>query len=478
MALPAAGVIEVRSTASDLNPGMFVPGGSGADRTLQDAPWASGTNLAVDASISTDVQPDGYTVAVGDDNNTIRIPTGVAGWTPGVYQIVSRQGAKWRLDRSPAAVGTNGGTWRMGGALASPGMAGGTKVTGNLIYIKAGTYTLTTASANVSGGVVSDTTGGTDTTGQCFWVGYDTDRSIWNFDANRPLILVPAAGVASCTVFAVSGLNVTVRNLVVDGASKTAIRGFHAAANFGGVRIFGCKAQNCTDSGFFSHTGENAFFTCESTGCSGTGGGFGVNNGSPRFFACWSHDNTVHGFSAPTGVLAHFERCLATSNLGASSDGFGASGLSSLHYCSAYGSGRDGFRITGASRSATIVNCLAVGNGGYGFGSGGAANNAAYLQNCAAFGNTSGNLDSVNLASVVGFLNLSGDPFANAAGGNFALNSVAGAGALLRGAGFPSAFPGGLTAQAVDIGAAQHPESGSAGYGPRTLVQTVIPVIW
>jgi hypothetical protein len=57
------------------------------------------------------------------------------------------------------------------------------------------------------------------------------------------------------------------------------------------------------------------------------------------------------------------------------------------------------------------------------------------------------------------FVTLTGDPFVNAAGGNFALNNTVGAGADCRAAGIPGAFPGGTTTGYLDIGAVQHRDS-------------------
>jgi hypothetical protein len=73
----------------------------------------SGTALVVDASDNTVVSSAeaAFTTAIADTNYQYISIRGGTGWTPGVYQVQSRAGSKWRLDRSPAAVGTTGGTW-------------------------------------------------------------------------------------------------------------------------------------------------------------------------------------------------------------------------------------------------------------------------------------------------------------------------------------------------------------------------------
>ena len=80
--------------------------------------------------------------------------------------------------------------------------------------------------------------------------------------------------------------------------------------------------------------------------------------------------------------------------------------------------------------------------------------------NCATYNNTSGAFsNAANRA--VGSVILTADPFVNAAGGDFALNTTAGGGAACRNVGFPGVFPGGLTTGYADIGAAQHKDKSS-----------------
>jgi fibronectin type 3 domain-containing protein len=74
-----------------------------------------GTNLIVDATDNTLVAPDGYTpkaVNVDGGSYTFSV-TGGAGWKAGTYRILAIVNGKWRLDRSPAAVGTTGGQWEL-----------------------------------------------------------------------------------------------------------------------------------------------------------------------------------------------------------------------------------------------------------------------------------------------------------------------------------------------------------------------------
>ncbi len=102
------------------------------------------------------------------------------------------------------------------------------------------------------------------------------------------------------------------------------------------------------------------------------------------------------------------------------------------------------------------MNCLSVGNGAFGFNNAGSGIFQTGLYNCAG-GNNASNVNTTNInAPAIGFQSLGADPFVNAAGGNFALNTVSNGGALCRAAGTPGAFPGLATTIGYhDIGAVQ-----------------------
>jgi hypothetical protein len=104
---------------------------------------------------------------------------------------------------------------------------------------------------------------------------------------------------------------------------------------------------------------------------------------------------------------------------------------------------------------ARLSNVVAAGNRGFGYVMG----NDTQMAACAGGLNASGNVSGTP-ASNVGFVTLTADPFANAAGLDFAANRAAGGGALLRGSGVPATLPGTNTASYPDIGAAQHRDPG------------------
>jgi hypothetical protein len=93
-----------------------------------------------------------------------------------------------------------------------------------------------------------------------------------------------------------------------------------------------------------------------------------------------------------------------------------------------------------------------------------AAGSANLLINCAGGGNAA-DYDAADFPadSVEGFVTLTADPFTDAANGDFTLNSTAGGGAELRGAGWPSALPGLSGTSHPDIGAYQSQVGGGSG---------------
>ncbi len=451
MAISANTVLEVRGTGSDTNSGGFVTGASGTDWSQQDAAQYSVTDGVTNGTTTiTSATANFGTDVVG---NLIYVQGGTGSVAAAWYEIISRTNSTTIVvDRSTGLTAGTGVTLKIGGALASPGQAGGIKIAGNDIHIKSGTYTIGTGAVNTSGNKVSDTTGGSSTN-PSRWIGYQTTRG----DLGTKPILQAGGSTANIDIFAASATDITIDNIEVDGVSKTNVRGFNITTNV--FRILRCRARNCTTIGFdlLSTNGFAAF--CEATGCATTVAGFRVSG--CNLFACVAHANSIPGFSC-AGGRAKFVACIAYGNTGASSDGFAdGSNLADFVNCTAYSNGRHGFNL-GSGRGHTLYNCLAAGNAGYGYSTSAAAPDIV-LVNCAGYNNTSGNYNASQVTNINSFQALTGDPFTNAAGGDFSLNNTAGAGAACRAAGMPGLFPAGLTTGYLDIGAAQHEDSGSGG---------------
>ena len=436
MALSQQTVWEVRTTGADTNGGGFLFGASGTDRSQQDAAYATGTNLTVDATTNTDVAPDGYTPDATDVGNLIQITAG-AGFTIGFYEIKSIQSGKWRLDRSPAAVTTAGGTWSLGGALLSPAVAvGAVTASLNLVWVKAGTYTISTTTAGVSGGKVF-------TSQSTVMEGYQTTRGDLG---TKPLLQVASSGVTSITVCEFQGSEGGPRNISVDGQSKSSIAGIRLT---GGGPAVNCSVLNCTN-GSMSSTGAGMFIGCVSSGHSTAAACPGH-----AYLFCEVYGGTTSAFTGQSNN-DYYISCIASGNTGASSDGFASAGYGfTCVNCTAYGNGRHGFFISNQRQMHTLINCIAEGNGGYGFQL--STKTFIWLVNCAGYNNTSGNIDTTTSLGyrAINFVTGSTSFFVNAAARNFALNNAAGGGASCKAIGYPTTFPGGATANYVDLGAAQ-----------------------
>jgi len=427
MALNGSSVFEVRTGGNDTNGGGFATGSSGTDWSQQDAPQYAVTDAVTNGTVTvTSASANFGTDVVG---NVVYVAGGSGSVAAGWYAITSRPSTtSITLDRSIAA--STGATLNIGGALATLGGVGAvhassTLVAGTRVFIKysATPYDSTANTQNVSGGTVN-------ITGSITFQGYDTTRTLYNSDANKPTLRV-GAGVTSCTFF--SGANYSYIGLVLDGNGQTGSRGAVIGT------AIGCKFQNFLSGGM---TGGNAY-ACEFTLCSSVGAC------AAGAFWCYAHDNTAAGF------LANSFYCISANNTGAATDGFTLSPGNNVIGCVAYGNGRDGFR-TNSTNFTQMINCVSVNNGGFGYSR--ASTGLITVHNSADFNNTGGRLSTTSTSFPDVFpVTLTGDPLTNAAGGNFAPNNVAGAGALLRALAFPAFLPGfPATLDFADIGAAQH----------------------
>lgn len=357
------------------------------------------------------------------------------------------------------------GDGSVGNPWATPGKAAGAFAAGDTVFIKAGTYTFTTSTPNIAGGIVNLTGNGSDSLLDS-WIGYDTNATVLNTDANRPLFQVASSGLTSASVYTYNPAstvgNLLIRNIRLDGQLKTGIKGWDIRGNAAGSMLQNLTAENCTNNGISPAAGNNFVIGCQITGCS-TAAAF--YPGSRTYvYACTANANTISAFNSSASGGVVYDRCIAYGNTGGSTDGFNIAGgtvqMTAMN-CISYGNGRDGFRNdSGNARGLWFTNCAAVANGSYGFNRSG--NSPMILHLCAGgIPNTSGNENGITHS--FGFITLTVDPFTNAAGGDFSLNNTAGGGAALRAIGYPGIFPGGTTTGYLDIGAAQHQDSGGGG---------------
>lgn len=453
MALAAATVWEIRTAGADDQGGGFVTGAGGTDYSQTDTKRvATGTDdSTVDAVANgtTTITSATANFQASIVGNIITLAGGTGTLAKGWYQVTARTNATTiTVDRTVAA-GT-GITMNVGGALASLGMLGGAvTVSGNYVWVKAGTYTITSASTNISAGCLSMTT-------QAIYIeGYNAARGDLG---TKPLI--QANGVITAFTLINQGSNGQqfIRNMKFDGNNRATSQGCNIRGH-----IYDCEFINFTNNALIGGSlVMPVAFNCSATGCSAT----------PAFNAmccvdCVAFDNTFTGFTAAGGDC-FFIRCIADSNSGATSDGFTgtASTEKQQHYnCIAYNNGRHGFFFNG-QRGTFAANCIAEANGGTGYIHN--SNIQISLYNCAAFNNTTANftlgtnIGNMNIASVTG----TGSFFTNAAAQDFTLNNTASAGAAARAAGTPGTIINlGTPVGFLDIGVYQHQETASTTGG-------------
>lgn len=390
---------------------------------------ATGTTTLTSATAS-------FTTAIS--GNAIYLSGG--GLTTGWYTATYASATTVTLDRTPGT--GSSATMNIGGALASPGNASSIMAAPLLIFIRnvgldgASVYSITTTSAGPGGPI-------TTLTGNCVIQGYTTNRTVGNSDARPTLQLA----VASCTLF--QGTYYSIQGLICDGNNQTAA----VMASNAGMLFVNCLFQRFTTAG--SGSNSNTFYYCIATNNTGI-----VFAGSSFF--CESYSNSNAGFSDMNVAIG----CISYNNSGANGYGFLQSSDNipmEMISCVSYGNSQDGIFFGSTARPSIISNTHCEANGGYGFNTGaGTLGTGRNFRNCSSYNNASGDFGPSFASAMenIGFIKATGSVFVNAASGNFALNRLAGQGALLRAAADPQLFPRGLTSSYEDIGVAQHKDQG------------------
>ncbi len=466
MALSGLTVWDVRTGGNDTNGGGFVTGASGTDWSQQNSPQYSVTD-GVTAGTTTITSA---TASFGTDvvGNIMYVQGGTGSVTAGWYQIVTRTNATTIVvDRSTGLTAGTGVTLHIGGSLLTIAQAiSSTNVVGgNKIYVKSGTYTITTTltpSTNGNQGV-----GGF---GYCLLEGYGSTHGDLG---TKPLITTATNSVSILTVSATQGSAWVYRNLSMSSTAGTKgdgiisngsvpqqivfdrclFDGFRRGVNFDhspvwrctGLSFYNTEIKNCQNgvvvsAGYF-------MFGCYIHGNSTFGCGVGATSDGLTAF---THIDTVfysngNGFDATTlnvvqgTTIYSFIGCCFTDNTNGLSLGASTSSPANipLFNCAFYNnSGKD---ITWNDSSDTFVGTIM------------SASNAA-----------NGSNTNWPAASIT----LTGDPFVARTAANYATNNTAGAGAALRAAGFPGVSLVGTGY--VDVGTLQ--ASGGGGGGSTTIV--------
>ena len=409
MALSANTVWEVRTDGSDTNGGGFVTGASGTDYSQQAAAQLSVSDAACTGNTTVTSATGGFTDAM--IGNIIYLSSG-----PSWYQITARTDTNTiTIDRNgPNATGM---TANVGGALGSPGGLGlvlstaSVGVSGQTAHMKVGTYTLTSTTANISGGRLSHTSAN-------FYrlIGYNATRED---DGTPPVIDCAALTAFTAVTFGAAGnASSEIRNIKVDGNDNATVVGFSIGAS---ALAYLCQALDCPTG--FSAASTTLVVRCYAESCATNGFSGG------QYTACRSKDCGI-GFNTPIAAI----RCIATGG----TTGFTLTFTGRIYHCIAYGQSGDGFEMSSNARSASAVNCIAEGCGGYGFDAESNQNAVGAILDCAGYNNTSGNVNnSTKVGIYLNFQALTGSPFVDAATDDFRLNNTASAGAGLRNAATP-----------------------------------------
>lgn len=443
---------EVQTTGHANNAGAVdstVPGGPGGANDLAYANTpviaeGGAISFTIDGTDNTKVVVSGRSVVAGDVGNYLLIN----GQT--TLRRITNYNAGANTWTFGSAVGTVGASinGRVGGALPTPGRVlqlGAT--TGDDVFVKAGTYTFTTTSTNVAGGLLAFSGLGNDASA-FMWIGYSGTRNgYWNKPASKPVFQLGAA-MSSQVVFNATGSyqNVKFQWIDVDLNSNASAYGYLGQTH--SFQAVGAKVYG----GGTSSVGFKGLRVQDSwaTGC-GTG-----------FDRCWgsglvANANTGIGFANCYQLL--YSLAAANGSHGcywdSNSDNAVACNVTSD------GNANDGFRAESYPRHLEIRNCLATKNGGLGFVVGSNAGTVDLLD-CVIWSNTGGTYSHVDARSATRITLLTGSgPYTNRLGGDFSITN-SGDGAVTRGVGAPGVLLYGGTGY-VTPGALVPSASGGGG---------------
>jgi len=436
LAINAAATWEVRTAGNDTNGGAFVTGASGTDYSQSDTKrTGTGTNDS-----TTDAVANGTTTITSATanfqasiiGNVIYLQGGTGAIAAVRRQVTARTNAT-TITVDAAVTASTGLTMNVGGALLSPAIAAAFLTSGNRIFVKAGTYNITTTTNNVAAGTVSANV-------LSLWEGYETNRGDRAF--TRPVLT--ASGISTATLFTLATNDSQCICIDVDGASLTAIRGHSSTVRANYLR---CKASNCTNSGFNVTSAGSFIGWCWAFNSDTAGAGFNGLAGA-ALVGCYASDGSVPGFSG----IGTFTRCIADSNSGASSDGFTAANNSTRYFnCVAYNNGRDGFRTS--TTDAQWYFCITEGNAGFGYNISAGTGAGCYNYECTAYNDTLGNRNGTFGMGVWDFYPGGDTYFVDAPNGDFTLNDT-GEGQNVQG--LSDIFADEFNVNYLDMGAMQH----------------------
>ena len=344
-----------------------------------------------------------------------------------IYEIVSRQSTNQiTIDRN----GPNGTglTLRVGGALQSLSAFSANRGGSNSLWIRAGTYQLS-STWDVGVNLVG------------FIRGYGVTRG----DGGRPVLKAVSSGFSVISSSGAGDAHAVIQNLEIDGNSL-ATSGINILRHH--IHVVNCEVYGCTAGGIHVGVVGSSIISCLVRNCTSSSG---VVSGL-RIASTTVRNNTGPG----VGLVAGQTLCNNVVSYSNTGDGFYITDHQ-IHCvnCTAFGNGGSGFYRSSAPNSGVFINCLSYGNTGWGFNVGSSSRIIYY--NCAAGGNTSGQFSSLSNCTGIGNITLTANPFVDPSNGDFRLNNLPGGGALCRAAG---TGPVGQIS-ALDIGVVQTASGGN-----------------
>lgn len=397
--------------------------------------------------------------------NTIYLAGG--GTTTGWYQVTAVGGStSITVDRATGGAGGSSQTMNIGGAVG-----GGASLTtleiatngaqpGNILYVKAGAWVVTTTQTFSLTGTV---------TAPYVYIGYTTTRS----DGGMTTV---QTATNSVSIFNITGGHHKFNNFIAERTAGTTVKGF--VITVGGAILRHTKALNTTSSGYeVGNASTNAvIFDSWATGVSGSGGYLVTSAGaeSPVIIGATANANSVNGFvfAGSDGSRVICERCVSVNNTG-SANGFNVSGTQTVVITNsvAYGNAAAGVAITSIG-SLVLLNNIFYNNTTYGVNSaidytGGGGLTHMFDYN--AFG-ANGTAPRLNVSAGAHAVSLAADPFVDC--GNATPNCALDASGKteLQSFGFPGILQSGGTGYS-SIGALEPNPASSGGQKGYVFLQ-------
>lgn len=344
------------------------------------------------------------------------------------------------------------GTGAIGSPYASPGKAGSVMAAGDRVIILAGTYTLTSASANVAGGYLDPIAGTASAPSQvvgCTATIGDLDDVDVKDATNAPVITGFSGGPSSpCRA---TNNFVNFRNVVLDGATFSS---FGLIANGANQVHQNLKAVRTASTGF-SLGGSSQLLLRVLAISIPTG--FSISS-SAVLDTCVAALCSAAGANITGGVLSIIRSIFCNGTGTAAGIIAGAANGINIMSSVCYGNGGDGLKLSSSQGSEAVVrNSIFAGNGAFGIDYT-TSSLSFFSGNYNAYGwpNTSGNLHNVPAGGKN--VTLSADPFINGTG---TINTISDAWAnfALSASGLTALKANGYPAY-LDIGAVQHQDAG------------------